>query len=94
MLSLHKMAHEKSKNENVKAIESLLLSLSQKEKLNLFAKFAEAGKSLPSTVVNNFATAFTKPTNGSLKRSFDVSKLSLDVASTKVSIWLSKIDLV
>lgn len=88
------MAYEKSKNENLKAIESLLPSLSQKEKLDLFAKFVETGKSGSLTVTNNFATGFTKPANGFLKRSSDASKLSLDIASTKVSICVLKIDLI
>jgi hypothetical protein len=92
--ALHKMAHEKSKNENLKVIESLLPSLSQEEKLDLFAKFSKTGKSSPLTTTNSFTTGFTKPMNGSLKRSSDASKLSLSVASIKVSIWVLKIDLI
>jgi hypothetical protein len=80
------MAHEKSKTENLKAIESLLPSLSQEEKLDLFAKFVEAGKNRqPIVTSDNFGSAAIKPATGSLKRSSDASKLSLDVASTKVS---------
>jgi hypothetical protein len=80
------MAHEKSKHDNVKAIESLLPALSRAEKQDLFAKFVEADKNQFRNVISTFETASAKQANksASLKRSSEASMLNLDSASKKV----------
>ena len=81
------MAQKKSKDENLKAIESLLSTLSEEEKHNLFAKFVEASsKSKPQTKRAESSTLL-KFKNGeqSLKRSHDASNVQgLDIVSKKV----------
>jgi hypothetical protein len=81
-----KMAHEKSKHDNVKTIESLLPTLSRAEKQDLFAKFVEAGKNQSQNVISTFETTSAKQANksSSRKRSSEASMLNLDSASKKV----------
>jgi hypothetical protein len=81
-----KIAREKSKYDNIRAIESVLLSLSKEAKQDLFAQFVEAGKNQSLIATNNFVAASVKPANGSdsLKRSSDAFKPTSEAASTKV----------
>jgi hypothetical protein len=83
------MVHKKSKYKNLQTIESLLPSLSEEEKVGLFAKFAEANNSRHRSITTKNVTpnlgSTIKP-NGSLKRSADTTIPSLLTTSTKVLI--------